>query len=53
MQKILSLTDLSGGQDVVLGAEVDAVLGLLHPPDHGTGQVDSPVHNKYLYPERI
>jgi hypothetical protein len=26
----------------VLGAEVNAVLGLLHPANHGAGQVDPP-----------
>ena len=28
---------LDGGDDVVLGAEVDALLGLNHPPDQGAG----------------
>ncbi len=33
---------LCGGDDVVLCTEVDAVLGLLHPANHGARQVDSP-----------
>ncbi len=36
--------DLSCGNDVVLCAEVNAVLGLLHPANHGARKVDPPAY---------
>jgi hypothetical protein len=36
--------DLSCGNDVVLGAEVNAVLSLLHPANHGARKVDPPTY---------
>ncbi len=40
----LIFTDLSCGNDVVLGAEVNAVLGFLHPANHGARKVDPPAY---------
>ena len=39
---------LDGGDDVVLGAEVDALLGLNHPPDHGAGDAQLVEHQSRL-----
>ena len=38
--QLIPLDELDVGEDLVLVAEVDAVLGLLHPPDQGTGDGD-------------
>ena len=39
---------LDGGDNVVLGAEVDALLGLNHPPDHGAGDAQLVEHQSRL-----
>ena len=36
---------LGGGEYVVLGTEVNTVLGLLHATNHGARQVDPPEEN--------
>ena len=40
---------LDGGDNVVLGAEVDALLGLNHPPDHGAGDAQLVEHQGRLH----
>ena len=40
---------LNGGDNVVLGAEVDALLGLNHPPDHGAGDAQLVEHQGRLH----
>ena len=39
---------LGGGEYVVLGTEVNAVLGLLHATNHGARQVDPPMNSIYI-----
>ena len=40
---------LDGWDNVVLGAEVDALLGLNHPPDHGAGDALLVEHERGLH----
>ena len=39
---------LGGGEYVVLGTEVNTVLGLLHATNHGARQVDPPMNSIYI-----